>query len=241
MKAEQDFYIGVQMVDQHKVITNASYLELFSDICMKHSNLAGFTKTQGLSPASWVVLNWKMKVYERVPFFSTIHLESWVQSFSGFRAVRSCVAKDPEGKILAEGSAVWIALNTATGTIFRLKPEFMEPFGTADCDPVFPGYKFPDARSISFEPEFSAVVSVPRMMLDYNGHVHNSEYLNLADEILPEEIDRRTITDIEIIYKLEVKAEEKQVLLEYAQKDGKYYVAVRSLKEKDLHALLVMG
>ena len=240
MKAEQDFYIGVQMVDQNKLITNAAYLELFSDICMKHSNLAGYTKTQGISPVSWVVLNWKMKVYERVPFFATIHLESWVQSFSGFRAVRSCVAKAQDGRILAEGSSVWIALDPRTGKIFRLKPEFMKPFGTADCEPVFPDYKFPDVRSISFKPQTSAVISIPRMLLDYNGHVHNSEYLNLADEILPEHIDRTAITDLELIYKLEVKAEEKQVLLEYAQEDGRHFVAVRSLEDNAVHTVMVM-
>lgn len=238
MKAEQDFFIGIQMVDEKKVITDAAYLELFSDICMKHSLEAGFTKRQGLSPVSWVVLNWKMKVYERVPFFSTLHLESWVQSFAGYRAVRSCVAKSPDGKILAEGSAVWIALNTENNTIFRLKPEFMEPFGTSDNEPVFPGYRFPDIKSLSFEPEISEIISIPRIMLDYNGHVHNSDYLNLADEIIPKEVDRRKITETEIVYKLEVKEEEKKVLLEYAAKDGCHRVAVRSIDDGTIHAAM---
>ena len=60
MKLEQEFFVGAHDVDREKKVTNKALLEILSDISMLHGVKSGQTKTEGVSPFSWVVLGWKM-------------------------------------------------------------------------------------------------------------------------------------------------------------------------------------
>ena len=122
MKIQQDFFIGVQSVDDDKRITNHALLEMFSNMTMLHSFKAGQTKNSGLSPVSWVVINWKMKVLKRVNLFSTVRAETRIQKVAGYRVIRRYAAYDEHHNVIAVAEAEWVAIDTSKGTFIRLKP-----------------------------------------------------------------------------------------------------------------------
>jgi len=103
VKLRQDFFIGVQDVDQNKRITNHALLEMLSDISMLHGVKAGQTSTEGRSTVSWIVLGWRVKVYKRPSMFSTVSVYTWAQQHGHVRANRDYLVCDENGeKILIQ-------------------------------------------------------------------------------------------------------------------------------------------
>ena len=74
-------------------------------------------------------------------------------------------------------------------------------------------------------------------MIDFNDHVHNTRYLDLLPEILPAELQEKEPDEIELFYKNQVRYGETVKLL-YGEENGSHYVAVKSLDESELHALI---
>ena len=100
----------------------------------------------------------------------------------------------------------------------------------------FPGYRFPDVRSVTSPASGTKVVTPGLQMLDYNGHVHNSEYINLAGEILPES---ETAEEVEVVYRTQILPG-KPVRLEWIREEETQKVAIRDPDDGGLHALVMI-
>ena len=96
---------------------------------------------------------------------------------------------------------------------------------------------------LSLPAEYSSVVpyTVQRRDIDLFGHVHNTNYLDLAYEALPEEVNlQRPFDSVRITYKKEIRLGEK-LLLKYAFADGKHTVAITSEDGGVLHSLIELS
>ena len=240
MKLEQKFFVGAFDVDAEKKITNAALLEILSDMSMLHGAVSGQTKTDRRSDISWVVLGWRMKVYRRPNMFSTLRAVTWARDYNKVRAGRDYIIYDEDDNIVVKATAEWVALDVATGRFLRITPELVAPFDPEPENSLFPDYTFPSIRHLDMEPQISGEMEINRMMFDYNGHVHNCVYQNLAEQILPEEQYRRRFNEVVILYKLEITNQEK-VLLEYSVEDDRHVVAVRQIPDNKLHAIVMMS
>ena len=236
---DQEVLVRGQEVSQDKLITNKALIELFSNITMLHGYTAGHTSVQGTSPVSWIVLEWNMQVYRRVRMFEKIRVATWIHSYNRVRADREYVIFDENGDPTVKACAQWAALDGQKGTFLRLNPALMDPYGQEEqCN--FPDYKYPPFK-IPEEPVLkSGDFLVYHQMIDYNGHLHNSEYLNLADQIWPEDVLRVPVDHVEIIYKKQVLPNET-VKLEYSCAGNAHTAAVRNIETGELCALVILG
>jgi len=118
----------------------------------------------------------------------------------------------------------------------------MEPFDPEPENAVFPEYVFPNLRLLDKGREViaSGEMEIDRMMFDYNGHVHNCVYQDLAEQILPEEQYRRRFNEVVILYKLEITTQDN-ILLEYSVEEDQHIVAIRKKSDNKLHAVVVMS
>ena len=237
MKLEQKFFVGAFDVDAEKKITNAALLEILSDMSMLHGAVSGQTKTDRRSDISWVVLGWRMKVYRRTNMFSTLRAVTWARDYNKVRAGRDYIIYDEDDNIVVKATAEWVALDVATGRFLRITPELVAPFDPEPENSLFPDYTFPSIRHLDMEPQISGEMEINRMMFDYNGHVHNCVYQNLAEQILPEELYYHRFNDVEIIYKLEITSCGK-VLLEYTKQEDRHMVVVRRKDDRAIHAVV---
>ena len=81
---------------------------------------------------------------------------------------------------------------------------------------------------------------VKRADIDVNNHMHNLNYVDLANEALPEEVYREKHFDnLRISYKKEIKLGET-VKCKYAYENNKNIVAIKSEDDKILHAIIEM-
>lgn len=237
MKLEQSFFVGVQDVDAEKKITNKALIEMISNISMLHGVVAGQTRAEGVSPISWLVLGWKMEVYERPQMFSTLRVQTWAQQYAKVKANRDYIIYDERDAVAAKATAVWVPIDVKTGRFIRVTPEHMEPFKPEPDDQNFPGFEFPALRKFEMPVTRSMEIVADRSRVDYNGHVHNSNYMDLAGLVLPEDVYRSTFDHVEIIYKQEIYCGDR-ISLEYSCEEGKHRVALRSVPEGKLHALI---
>ena len=239
MKLKQDFFIGVQDVDQNKRLTNHALLEMLSDISMLHGVKAGQTSTDGRSAVSWIVLGWRVKVHRRPSMFSTVSAYTWAQKHGHVRANRDYLVCDENGEMIAEATSEWTPIDTKTGKFLRITPELIGAFDPEPEEVNFPGYKFPPLRRFELKLDMTKRVELNTSMFDYNRHVHNSIYLVLAEQILPEEVLQGGIDELEIVYKMEI-TQMQPVSLEYKCDGDIHTVVIRNKEDKTLHAVVIL-
>lgn len=240
MKLEQEFFVGVQDVDAKKRIRNKALIEMISNISMLHGVVAGHTNAEGVSEVSWLVLSWKLEVYLRPQMFSTLRVQTWAQQHARVRASRDYIIYDEADNIVAKATAVWVPIEVKSGRFLRVTPELVADFDPEPEEQNFPEYEFPPLRKFEMPVERSMEVTADRSMVDYNDHVHNSNYLDLADLVLPEKVYRTVFDDVMIRYKQEIHCGER-LRLEYAQSEGRHCVAIRNAASGKLHALVTLG
>ena len=240
MKLVQTKRISGQEVNMIKKVTNKALIELFSDISMYHTFLAGHTSVEGVSPVSWMVMAWKMQVIKRVSMFSTVTVQTWVQSYNRVKARRNYRITDENGSTVALAAAQWAALDAGKGTFIRLTPEVIQAYTAEDEEEVFKSFEFKEYRSFDQAVLKSRKFTPPLSMNDYNGHLHNSEYVNLADEILPDHMLTDMPDNVEMYYRQQILPG-KDVILEYCEHEGRHYAAVKSPENGGLHALVILS
>lgn len=75
-------------------------------------------------------------------------------------------------------------------------------------------------------------------MIDINKHLHNTYYLDIAKEVLPEEIAFvKEYNDFEIMYKKEVKLGDTVKVL-YSKADEHTFVTIKNYDEAIIHAVI---
>ena len=235
---EQEVLVRGQEVNSDKWITNKALLELCSNITMFHGYTVGHTAVEGISPVSWIVLGWDLVVYRRVRMFEKIRVATWVRDYNRVRCTREYAIYDEQGNVTARALGEWAALDGQKGTFLRLNAQLMDPFGPEPEQLYFPDHQFPPFKLPEGDPCKTADVLVYHHMIDYNGHLHNSEYLHLADQIYPEEVYLHPADRAIVLYKKQVLPNET-VRLAYWDENNCQTVAVCNIETGDLCALVI--
>lgn len=242
MRVEQSFFIGVQDVGAESELTNKAILEALTNTANLHGRKAGQGHdSENQLNIAWFVLNWKLSVFGKRPkSCETFTACTWARSYSRACADRDFELFDKNGTLFAKATSRWSAVDIARGSLIRLTPEIMEGY---QCEPGkqnFPGFRFENADYSAIEIISEMKFRINKAMIDRNNHVHNTAYLDIAQEILPEGADRTLFNDVEILYKKAIPAG-STVLLQYAKEEGKHYVLIKSEDGRTLHSAIVMS
>jgi len=240
LQVEQEFFIGIQDVGINNEMTNKAFLEVLTNVTNVHGNLVG----QGMDYKEkihilWVVINWKLEVYQRPKSCETILARTWAQEFSGIRAYRDYEIINRNGEVISKATSTWIAINTENGKPIKLSSDLMDVFGREPQHKNFPDFKFTKTVNTDLPIITRTHFRINKSMIDCNKHVHNPVYLDLANEAMPENINETYFNNIEISYKKEITLHE-EVLLEYAIDSGKHYVFIWDENRSTLHAVVLL-
>lgn len=239
MKIEQKYFIGVQDIGPDNRITNRALLDALSNTATLHATSVG----QGIDDMytkhlTWVAMNWKVQVLHRCGACEWITVRTWAQDYNRLKAVRNYEILDGNGEIMAYASSVWTAIDPENGAILRLTPELMDDYQGEPDHVLFPDVKYAKNMPQEMEIVRSVKRQVFRSMIDCNHHVHNTAYLDLAREALPEEEDQVSFDNLEITYRREIKPEE-ELEIRCGSVDGVWYVGIYSAEDQ-LHSVLKM-
>lgn len=197
--------IQLKDIEKGNYIKNKGILEIFENVATHHSDLVGYgpnsIKETGIS---WILFDWKIKVIKRPKYGQTLSINTWGRLKKKVYTYRDFEMYDEDGNLCVIGTSKWAIVNIETNKIEKITDEIYERYQLEEKDVFNVG----ELEKISEQEEYSKefIYHVSRRDIDLNSHMHNLYYLDLAYEVLPEEVyKKRPFNEVRINYKKEVK------------------------------------
>ena len=234
----KNFDITFSDIDINNELSNKGILRIMQEIAGLHSSSLGY----GLNDSdktgyAWLLLNWKLRVFSRPKWESTLTVKTWSKSMNPLFAYRDIEILDSNNNLVAIGSSKWILFDINKKSLIKIPNEVKEFFPNVDKS-VFEE-KFKEKLK---EPENSNFVyeyTIQRRDIDTNHHVNNLNYLDYAYEALPENIfSNINFSNVEIMYKHEAKLGDKISIFYSHTEDDEYIITIKDNKQKNLHAII---
>ena len=241
MQLRHDFTVWMEDVRSGLRMTDKALLEILGDMAMLHGMRIGQgINTRHIHHLVWMTLNWKLKITRRPRAGEKITAVTWARDYTRAQASRDYLILDEAGNELVRASSNWVLLDDRTMTILRLSPEYMDPYEQEPDHENFPGENF--RRPPKEGPEVLRKIDYPilKAMIDENGHVHNTCYLDMVREVLPGELDPEDFTYLESVYKKEIKPETGHVTVTYGKEGEDHVVRILDPADASLHAEFVL-
>lgn len=235
----EKFKIQSKDIGKGNCVKNRGILEIFENIATHHSDLAGYgpndiEKTQ----MSWVLLDWKVKVLKRPQYGQILNVNTWGRTMKKVYTYRDFEMYDEENELCVIGTSKWTLVNINTGRIEKLTDEIYEKYQLEEKD-VF---NIGELDKIKIPEEYSneIIYKVSRRDIDLNCHMHNLYYLDLAYEVLPDDVyEKRPFNDFRVQYKKEIKFGDI-IKCRYTQNEGKYIVTICNEEDEKVYAIVVI-
>lgn len=234
---ERKFTVGVTDININRKIKNKSIIKIFQDVAGMHSDslhlgINDIDKTK----LSWVILGWKIKVLKRPIYNEEVVVRTWIRDGNKISMYRDFEMYDLNGNLLSFGTSKWTLINIETKALTQLSDSIIDLYGEEEKS-LFEERKLDKIK----EPEdyiSSMEYKIPRDFIDVNEHVHNLYYLDMAYEVLPEEVYKsEELNNIEIIYKKQIKYNDK-IYCTYTNENNEIIVTIKTTKDNVLHAII---
>lgn len=238
MTFEEKYKIGIEDITKKYEATNKAMLSCLENIACTHASSLGFSPTnlneKGLV---WILLNWKIKIIKRPLYNEEIKVRTWSRKIDRVAAFRDFEVYGVDGNLCAIGTSRWFLMDFETRKPVRITDELSKAYDSELDRHVFETEieKIIEPKEYIRESEYL----VMRRDIDMNNHVHNLNYLDIAYEMLPEEVYReKTFNNIKIEYKKEIKYGDKVKC--YYSVDGDNHIVTLKVDEK-VSALIVLS
>ncbi len=239
----EEFKIRLEDIGKDNYIKNKGILEIFENIGTHHSDIAGYgpNDIQNVK-VSWVLLDWKVQVIKRPKYGQTLKVNTWARTIGGeikkSYTYRDFEMYDNEKNLCVIGTSKWVLVDITTGKITRIGNNVVDKYNFEDKN-VFNVNELDRIKA----PEFftnEIKYKVSRRDIDINGHMHNLYYLDLAYEVLPEEVyQKRPYNNFRIQYKKEVKIGDV-IKCKYTFEDNQHIITICSEDNAKIHAIVIL-
>jgi medium-chain acyl-[acyl-carrier-protein] hydrolase len=180
-----------------------------------------------------MLIAWKVKIYKKPKYADTIKIVTWSKSIQRLYAYRDFKVFNQEGEIIGIASSKWIYINTETKSIARPEPEVVELYQSED-DSVFEENELGKLKE-PLQYQSSISYTIGKEMIDVNNHVHNLYYLDLAYMAIPEDVYEQGFSEVDILYKKEIKLGETVKCMYSAEENT---VVIKSEDESIIHSII---
>ena len=221
-----NYKIGLDDIGVNNEISNKAILRIMEDVSGFHSASIGYGLFEiETKKRAWMILDWKMKVIKRPKYMDDIKAETWSRKVERLYAYRDFQLKDKDGNIIAIATSRWIFVDTDRRRPVRLTSDISDLYESEPDKCVFEE-EIEDVKCENYL--FEKDYYIQRRDIDMNEHMHNLNYLDMAYEILPEDIYKSKVFDnVRIVYKKEIVYGEK-VECYYSQENDRHIVTAKS-------------
>ena len=221
-----NYKIGLDDIGVNNEISNKAILRIMEDVSGFHSASIGYGLFEiDTKKRAWMILDWKMKVIKRPKYMDEIKAETWSRKVERLYAYRDFQLKDKDGNIIAIATSRWIFVDTDRRRPVRLTADISDLYESEPDKCVFEE-EIEDVKCENYL--FEKDYYIQRRDIDMNEHMHNLNYLDMAYEILPEDIYKNKVFDnVRIVYKKEIVYGEK-VECYYSQENDRHIVTAKS-------------
>ena len=208
-------------IGQNFLLSNKGILRILQEVANKASSQVGHGIADiNSTGTTWVLLYWRLKVYERIPYDSEIKVKTWA-SFSKKLYSNRCFELYSEDKLIAKADSKWVFVDAINHNIQKISDEMVRLYGNVEQN-VFEE-QFNDRIKFSEDAIKTYEYQIMKHDLDANHHANNNSFLDIAIEALPDDVINNNFSNLSIIYKKELNYKDK-VSCYYELKDNKHIV-----------------
>ncbi len=214
----------------------SSIINYFQDCTSEDSHKLGAGAEQlRKKHRAWVLNAWQVVINRFPKITEEIQVNTWASGFQGVIGPRNFTMQTKEGEMLAYANSLWVYIDTETGRPVKIDEEEKALY---DIAPALEMEKV--SRKINC-PETALVVdtfSVRKYHIDTNNHVNNSQYVQMACEVLP---DTYCVKKLRVEYKkpavygdkivLKQAIEDERIVVELCDTEENLYAIVEFIGE----------
>ena len=174
-------------IDHTKRITLPGIINYFQDCSTFQSESLGlgvdyFAKHK----RAWILSAWQVIVNRYPELGEHIRISTWASEFKGLYGYRNFCMQDDEGEMAAVANSTWVYMDMEKGRPAKPKEQEIEPYGLGK--PLDIEYA---SRKIDLPEKTEELAAFPvrKYHIDTNEHVNNCQYVQMAVEVLPEELE----------------------------------------------------
>ena len=185
--------------DRNGKLYYESILQILETAGSHHSDTVGDSVIEGSqSGIAWILTEWRVQVLRRTDSKEKLQITTWVRGKAPASAVyRDFLLTDETGAEVIRAEAKFALFDLATSRLTRISEELLGSYQPEDKT------VFEDAQRLRAPSEYTSETELKlrRSDIDFNGHVHNTRYVDLAMEALPNEIFASDdFTELHILY-----------------------------------------
>ncbi|MGL5436309.1 MAG: acyl-[acyl-carrier-protein] thioesterase [Lachnospiraceae bacterium] len=180
-------------IDVNKQLSMTGIINYFQDCSTFQSEDLGL----GLDYLSkknraWWLSSWQIVIERRPVFGEAVIISTWPYDFKAMYGYRNFTIQDQDGNYLVKANSVWFFFDIQAGRPVKIQEEDVRGYGTGEekrLDMVYADRRIrvPEAYQAG-EP-----IIVTNHYIDTNHHVNNAQYVEMARECLPGDIDIREL------------------------------------------------
>lgn len=237
MFVEHNFYVGLRDINCLRELSNTSLLAYLEDVACMHSEIAGYGVTNiDTVKRSWILLSWKIKVIKRPKFNDILNVQTWSREIDKFYAFRDFRIYNQKKELVCIATSKWLFIDTEKEKIIKVTNDVAEKY-EQEKESVF---EEKDLQKLNEPENYENKIKykITRNMIDVNNHLHNIYYMDIAKEVLPEELSfSNEFDNFEIMYKKEIKLGDS-VKAMYSKQGDCHYVTIKNEDENFVHAII---
>ena len=228
---EFDGRVRYSEIDHRGTMTLPALINYFQDASTFQSEAIGLGMDRlKHDRKAWVLSYWQV-IVERYPqMCEKITTGTFATEFKGLYGNRNFYMKDGSGELIARANSIWAFMDLEKGRPVRPTAEHIDPYGT--CEPLDMPY---EERKIALPEQSEAGEPFPvrKYHIDTNEHVNNCQYVQMALEMVPGDIQVR---QLRVDYKKSavlgdmiyprMTAEQERTVVELCDADEKPYAIV---------------
>ncbi len=176
------------------------------------------------SGIAWILVEWRIKIHSLPSSTDMLKITTWVRGKAPAAMVyRDFIVTNANGGLLFEAEATFVLFDTARGRMTRISEELFTTYGPEDQ------MIFENTLARLHAPEtvlFTHQLPLRHSDIDFNGHIHNTKYIDFALETLPSHLCASThFSEIRIVYSKAVK-ESDEVVINYSLMNNAHVITV---------------
>lgn len=189
--------------DRNGKLSYESILHIMENAGSNHSNLVNDNVIEGsLGGIAWILVDWRLEIISRPKSNGDVNVVTWVRGKAPSATVfRDYILTDESGNELVKAESKFALLDMENGKLTRISKDLFNSY-SPENKLVFDTKvsKLTELQEYNYEKN----IEVRKSDIDFNGHVHNTRYMDFAIESLPLEVykhyENQDFSRIHIVY-----------------------------------------
>lgn len=214
-----------------------SIINWFQDSSSEHSEVlnVGIEYLKEKKRA-WILNSWQIVINRYPKVYEEIEITTWASGFKGVFGPRNFCMKTKDGEMLVYANTLWVYMDTEKGRPVKPSDEEKEIYA---AEPPLDMEYAPRKIDAPEGMQKVEIIPVRKYYIDTNGHVNNSQYVQVASEVLPEgfvtkqlrvEYKKSAVYGDQFLIKM--VSEEEKIVVELCDMDEIPYAVVEFIGEQ---------